>query len=185
MSRRASAARRLVILDRDGVINEDSPDYVTSPEGWRPLPGSLEAIADLCRAGFEVVVATNQAGIARGLLSEADLEAIHVHMREAVARAGGRLAGIYYCPHHPEEGCACRKPMPGLLEQAAADFGGSLEGVPFIGDKLTDVLAAEAAGARPICVRSSLWSGDYDAAAARGAEVYPDLRRAADALLAE
>ncbi len=176
---------RLVILDRDGVINEDSARYIKSPDEWRPLPGSLAAIADLTRAGFDVVVATNQSGVGRGLFGTAELERIHARMRSEVGRAGGRLAGIYYCPHRPEDACACRKPLPGLLERIAADFGRPLDGVPMVGDKVSDVLAAEAVGARPICVRSGLRAEDCEAAAARGAEVYADLRAAADALLAE
>jgi D-glycero-D-manno-heptose 1,7-bisphosphate phosphatase len=177
--------RRLVILDRDGVVNVDSAEYVKSPAEWQPLPGSLEAIADLSRAGFDVVVVTNQSGIGRGLFTAAQLEAVHARMRDAVAEAGGRLSGIYYCPHHPDEGCTCRKPLPGLLEQVAVDFAQSLEGVPFIGDKLSDVLAAEAAGARPICVRTGLDPEACEAAARRGAAVFSDLRSAVTALLAE
>ncbi|HEU4620360.1 MAG TPA: D-glycero-beta-D-manno-heptose 1,7-bisphosphate 7-phosphatase [Gammaproteobacteria bacterium] len=174
-----------MILDRDGVVNEDSAEYVKSPAEWRPLPGSLEAIADLARGGFDVVVVTNQSGVGRGLFSSSDLEAIHARMREAVSAAGGRLSGIYHCPHRPDEGCACRKPAPGLLEQVAADFGTPLLGVPVIGDKISDVLAAEAVGARPMCVRTGLHPADCDEARARGAEVFASLREAADALLAE
>lgn len=178
-------ATRLVILDRDGVINQDSSEYVKTPEEWRPVPGSLEAIADLCRAGFAVVVATNQSGVGRGLFSAATLERIHARMRDSVEAAGGALAGVYCCPHRPEDGCACRKPAPGLLERVAADFARPLAGVPVIGDKLSDVLAAEAVGARPICVRTGLRPEECEAAAARGAEVFASLRGAADALLAE
>jgi D-glycero-D-manno-heptose 1,7-bisphosphate phosphatase len=181
----SARAGRLVILDRDGVVNEDSPEYIKSPAEWQPLPGSLEAIAALHRAGFDVVVVTNQSGVGRGLFSLSDLEAIHARMREAVAAAGGRLAGIYYCPHRPDEGCACRKPAAGLLERVAVDFGLSLEDVPVIGDKLSDVLTAEAVGARPICVRTGIHPEDCDAASARGAEVFANLRQAADALLEE
>ena len=150
----AGPARRrpLVILDRDGVINADSDDYVKSPDEWHPLPGSLDAIARLCRAGFDVVVATNQSGIGRGLFTVETLEAIHARMRDAVAAAGGHIAGIYYCPHRPEDGCDCRKPAPGLLRRIAADFGQPLDGVPFVGDKLTDAETALAAGAHPIFV---------------------------------
>ena len=177
--------RRLVILDRDGVVNEESAEYVKSPAEWRPLPGSLEAIADLDRNGFDVVVVTNQSGVGRGLFSAADLDMIHARMRAAVEDAGGRLAGIYHCPHRPDEGCACRKPAPGLLKRVAADFRRSLEGVPLIGDKLSDVLAAEAVGARPICVRTGLHAQDCDKASARGVEIFASLREAADALLTE
>jgi D-glycero-D-manno-heptose 1,7-bisphosphate phosphatase len=177
--------RKLVILDRDGVVNEDSELYVKTPAEWRPLPGSLEAIADLYRASFDVVVVTNQSGIGRGLFSTADLEAIHATMIDSIRSAGGRLAGIYFCPHRPDEGCKCRKPETGLLEQVSLDFGRSLEGIPFIGDKLTDVLAAEAVGARPICVRTGLHAQDCEQARARGAETFSSLREAADVLLVE
>jgi D-glycero-D-manno-heptose 1,7-bisphosphate phosphatase len=174
-----------VILDRDGVVNEDSSDYVKSPAEWKALAGSLEAIADLYRGGCDVVVVTNQSGIGRGLFSRADLEAIHAAMIDAVRGAGGRLAGIYFCPHRPDEGCTCRKPASGLLEQVSQDFGRPLSGVPLVGDKLSDVLAAEAVGARPICVETGLHAEDCSRARARGVETFPSLREAADALLAE
>src|SRR3989344_4486862 len=112
----------LVILDRDGVVNYESPTYIKSPEEWRALPGSLEAIATLNAAGHKVVVATNQSGIGRGYYSLATLEAIHQKMKEELARAGGCIEGIYFCPHIPEENCECRKPKPGLLLQIANDF---------------------------------------------------------------
>ena len=145
---------RLIILDRDGVINHDSDTYIKSPEEWRPIPGSLEAIANLTRAGFTVTVATNQAGVARGLFDLATLDAIHRKMQTAVAQAGGKLAGIFYCPHGPDDGCDCRKPKPGLLKQIAQRFGVSLRGVPAIGDSLRDIEAAESVGARPLLVRT-------------------------------
>jgi len=181
----SGTGRRLIVLDRDGVINADSDDYVKSPEEWRPLPGSLDAIARLGRAGFDVVVATNQSGIGRGLFSEHALDAIHARMRAEVAAAGGEIKAIYVCPHRPEDDCACRKPRPGLLERIARDFGRPLAEVPFVGDKLTDVQAAVAAGARPIFVQTPENAADVERARALGAEVYPSLSRAADALLAE
>jgi D-glycero-D-manno-heptose 1,7-bisphosphate phosphatase len=148
-------ARRLILLDRDGVINRDSPGrYVTSVAEWEPLPGSLEAIARLTRCGYSIVIVTNQSAVARGLVSLQTLEAIHARMRAAVEQAGGSLAGIYYCPHAPEAGCDCRKPEPGLLRRIERDFGTSLRGVPMIGDKLADLEAAVAVGARPILVLS-------------------------------
>ena len=112
---------KLIVLDRDGVINEDSAAYIKSPAEWRPLAGSIEAIATLNAAGFEIVVVSNQAGIGRGLFSEESLEAIHRKLNEVVAAAGGRIGGIYYCPHAPDEDCECRKPRPGLLRQVADD----------------------------------------------------------------
>jgi D-glycero-D-manno-heptose 1,7-bisphosphate phosphatase len=182
-------ARKLVLLDRDGVINVDSDDYIKSPDEWRPLPGSLEAIARLNAHGFEIVVVSNQSGIGRGLFSEATLAAIHSKMRAAIERAGGALLGIYYCPHRPDEGCRCRKPAPGLLERIEIDFGCSLENTPFIGDKRSDVEAALAVGARPILVGSGQRSGPGETggrtAAGRVVEVYADLAEAAARLVAE
>ena len=173
-------AGSLVLLDRDGVINRDSPDYIRSVAEWQPLPGSLEAIARLTAAGFQIAVVSNQSGIARGLFSEDTLAAIHRAMRDAVAAAGGRLAGIYYCPHHPQDGCDCRKPRPGLLQRAARDLGVALAGAPFVGDKLSDVEAARAAGARPVLVGPLAEQG-----AGGRVESYPDLAAAAAALIAE
>jgi len=144
----------LVILDRDGVINWDSKEFIRSPEQWQPLSGSLEAIAALHRGGFSVAVATNQSGVARGLLSEADLNAIHARMQEAVADAGGKLAGIFFCPHHPKAGCECRKPKLGLIRRIEQDLSLSAKDAPFIGDSLRDLQAARAGGCRPILVQS-------------------------------
>ena len=177
---------RLVILDRDGVINQDSDDYVKSPEEWIPLPGSLEAIAQLTRAGFSVVVASNQSGVGRGLFDLATLERIHEKMRSAVAQKGGRIAVIYYGPHHPDDHCACRKPKPGLLRQIGTQFGTDLDGVPFIGDSLRDIQAARAVGARPILVRTGY--GEQTLARLERpltVEVYPDLATAATHLINE
>jgi D-glycero-D-manno-heptose 1,7-bisphosphate phosphatase len=172
------SAPRLVLVDRDGVINRDSDEYIKSVAEWQPLPGSLEALRDLTAAGFRIVVITNQSGIGRGLFNEATLEAIHAAMRAAVKRAGGRIDEIYYCPHLPAAGCRCRKPEPGLLLDAATDFGISLAGVAFIGDKESDVAAALAVGARPILV------GDRVAAGSRpDIERYADLAAAAGALI--
>jgi D-glycero-D-manno-heptose 1,7-bisphosphate phosphatase len=181
---------KLVVLDRDGVINVDSDRYIKSPDEWVAIPGSLGAIARLHAHGFGIVVVSNQSGIGRGLFSEATLAAIHSKMRAAIEGAGGAIDGIYYCPHRPDEGCRCRKPSPGLLEQIETDFGCSLENTPFIGDKLTDVEAAVAVGARPILVST----GDGAGAAAEVAgrtlgrdrvEVYADLAEAAARLIAE
>lgn len=145
---------KLVILDRDGVINYDSDAYIKSPDEWIPIPGSIEAIASLTKAGFTVCVATNQAGLARGLFNEQALEAMHAKMNRLVTGAGGLIDFIAHCPHHPDEGCDCRKPKPGLLRQIAQKFNVSLAGVPFIGDSGKDVAAALSAGARPILVRT-------------------------------
>ncbi len=143
---------KIIILDRDGVINHDSPAYIKSPEEWKPIPGSLEAIALLSQAGYRVLVATNQSGIGRGLFEMATLNAIHDKMHRALGVAGGRIDGIFYCPHAEDAGCNCRKPKTGLLEEIAHRFGVDLDGVPFIGDSLRDLQAAVAVGAQPILV---------------------------------
>lgn len=149
---RNPAKNRIVILDRDGVINEDSPQYIKHPDEWQPIKGSLEAIALLHRQGFQIFVASNQAGIARGKLNESMLSAIHEKMLDQVSAAGGKLSGIHYCPHHPDDECPNRKPSPGMLNdigrQAAVDLGD----VAFVGDSLKDIQAAEAAGCQPVLV---------------------------------
>jgi D-glycero-D-manno-heptose 1,7-bisphosphate phosphatase len=181
-----AGAPRLVILDRDGVINRDSVEFIRAPEQWQPLPGSLPAIARLNRAGFRVIVATNQSGLARGLFTTRDLAAIHTRMREAVAASGGTLAGIFVCPHGPEDDCACRKPRPGLLRQIETELGVNLVGTPMIGDSARDLGAARAVGGRPILVRTG--NGRETERALTGATdvvVYDDLASAAEALIAE
>ena len=145
---------KLVILDRDGVINQDSPDFVKSPDEWIALPGSLRAIAQLNQAGWRVVVATNQSGLGRGLFSVADLNAMHTKLRRELAREGGHIDAFFICPHHPDDGCLCRKPLPGLMNSIARRYDAPLAGVPAIGDSLRDLQAAVKAGARPILVRT-------------------------------
>lgn len=177
---------RLVILDRDGVINYESDAYIKSPEEWRPIPGSLEAIARLNRAGFTVVVATNQAGVGRGLFSAATLAAIHQKMQAAVEQTGGRLAGIFVCPHAPWDNCSCRKPKPGLYQQIAEQLKVTLRHVPVIGDSLRDIEAAESVGARPILVRSGYGERSLlELQGAQRAEVFADLAAATDQLTRE
>ena len=146
--------RGWVILDRDGVINRDRADYVKTPAELDFIPGSLEAIAALTQAGYGVVVATNQSGVGRGLLSEQDLDAIHAKLETAVQAAGGRLLGVFVCPHAPDTGCACRKPRAGLLQQIATWAGIDLIGVPVVGDAVRDLEAARSVGALPILVRT-------------------------------
>lgn len=175
---------KLVILDRDGVINHDSPAYIKSPEEWKPIPGSLEAIALLSQAGYRVLVATNQSGVGRGLFEMATLNAIHDKMHRALGLAGGRIDGIFYCPHAQDAGCNCRKPKPGLLEEIARRFGVDLDGVPFIGDSLRDLQAAVAVGAQPILVltgkgKKTRKDGDLPA----GTVVHDDLAAAVRSLL--
>lgn len=179
----------LVILDRDGVINEDSDDYIKSLAEWKPLPGSIEAIAALSRAGFTVAVATNQSGLARGLFELEALEAMHQRLDELVEAEGGRLAGIFYCAHHPDDDCDCRKPKPGLIRAIEAELGESALGAWFIGDSLGDLEAAEAAGCEPVLVltgkgpRTRARIGDGPDSHWQGVRVYPDLAAAAAALI--
>ena len=175
---------KLVILDRDGVINHDSAAYIKSPEEWKPIPGSLEAIALLSQAGYRVLVATNQSGVGRGLFEMATLNAIHDKMHRALGLAGGRIDGIFYCPHADDAGCNCRKPKPGLLEEIAHRFGVSLEGVPFIGDSLRDLQAAVAVGAHPILVLTGKGNKTRkDGDLPEGTVVYDDLAAAVRSLL--
>ena len=143
---------KLVVLDRDGVINEDSDNYIKSPDEWHPIPGSLEAIASLNQSGYRVVVATNQSALARGLLRIQDLNAIHRKMYEQLEKIGGHVDGIFFCPHGPNDNCKCRKPKPGLLEQASDRFYSNSREMLFIGDSLTDLEAAEQFGTHSVLV---------------------------------
>lgn len=175
---------QLVILDRDGVINEDSDDYIKSPEEWQPIPGSLAAIARLHRAGWRVIVATNQSGVARGLFSFDTLIRIHEKMYRAVNNAGGQIDAVFFCPHVPDDNCQCRKPRPGLLLDIASRLQIDLSGVPAIGDSLRDMQAARAAGATPLLVSTgkgtaTLGHPGLDPAV----PVFRDLAGAVDALL--
>ncbi|MBT8108795.1 MAG: D-glycero-beta-D-manno-heptose 1,7-bisphosphate 7-phosphatase [Gammaproteobacteria bacterium] len=147
-------AGKLVILDRDGVINEDSREFVKNTAEFEPIPGSIDAIAALGRAGYTVAVASNQSGLARGLFDRRALRAMHRKLRRLVAAAGGRVDRIVVCPHGPDDDCRCRKPRPGLLLRLARHYDMALDGVPVIGDSLRDLEAAAAAGARPILVRT-------------------------------
>jgi D-glycero-D-manno-heptose 1,7-bisphosphate phosphatase len=140
---------KLIILDRDGTINEDSAQFIKSPAEWRPLPGALEAIARLNHAGWHVVVASNQSGLGRGLFDVATLNAMHNKMHTMLAAVGGRIDAIFYCPHGPEESCTCRKPASGLFEQIRERYGMSLEGIPTVGDSLRDLVAGVAVGCEP------------------------------------
>lgn len=143
---------KLIILDRDGVINFDSAQFVKAPGEWKPIPGSLEAVALLNQAGFHVVLATNQSGIGRGLLEMSTLNAIHDKMHRMLSQVGGRVDAIFYCPHSAEANCSCRKPKPGLLEEISLRFSTKLEGVPCVGDSLRDLESAAAMNAQPILV---------------------------------
>lgn len=143
---------KLVVLDRDGTINHDSDQHIKSPAEWKPIKGSLEAIARLTQSGHRVVVATNQSGIARGLFDMTTLNAIHDTMQRAVHQAGGRIDAIFFCPHAGDADCACRKPKPGMLLEIGRRMNAPLEGVPMVGDALRDLQAAAAVGARPVLV---------------------------------
>jgi len=145
---------KLVILDRDGTINEDRDDFVKSPDEWVPLPGALEAIARLNHAGWHTVIATNQSGLGRGTFDMATLNAMHAKMNQMLAKQGGRIDAVFFCPHAPGESCTCRKPLPGLFEQIGERFGMSLRDVPVVGDSLRDLQAGVAAGCRPHFVRT-------------------------------
>jgi len=167
---------KLVVLDRDGTINHDSDQYIKSPAEWRPINGSLEAIARLTQAGWRVVVATNQSGIARGLFDMATLNAIHDAMHRAVQQAGGRIDAIFFCPHKDDDNCACRKPKPGMLYEIARRLNVGLEGVPMVGDALRDLQAAAAVGAQPILVLTGKGRKTREAGGLpQGTVVFPDL----------
>lgn len=143
-----------VILDRDGVINFDSCHYIKSPDEWKAIPGSLEAIARLSRAEFRVVVATNQSGIGQSLFDISTLNRIHQKMVAQAQEKGGKIDAIFFCPHRPETLCDCRKPNPGLLLDASRRLREPLSGIPFVGDSMSDILAAQAAGAQPVLVKT-------------------------------
>jgi D-glycero-D-manno-heptose 1,7-bisphosphate phosphatase len=143
---------KLVILDRDGVINFDSDAYIKSPDEWKPIPGSLEAIARLTQDGYHVAVATNQAGVGRGLFEMATLNAIHDKMHRAVGLAGGRIDAVFYCPHAQEMNCGCRKPKPGLYVEIGKRFNMNLKDIPCIGDAQRDLEAAAAVEGQPMLV---------------------------------
>lgn len=172
-------ARRWLILDRDGVINHDSADYIRSPDQWRPIVGALEALARLHRAGFGLAIATNQSGVGRAYFDVATLDAIHAKMRAAIEAAGARLAAIAYCPHRPEEGCDCRKPAPGLLLRLMAECGFAPGDALMIGDAARDLQAARAADVAALAV------GERSTELARsfGVPGFVDLAGAADWLL--
>ena len=175
----------LVILDRDGVINYDSDNFIKSVDEWRPLPGSIEAIARLSRAGWHIGVATNQSGIARGYYDLDTLHAMHEKLRSLVTAAGGRIDYIAYCPHGPDDNCDCRKPKPGMYRTIAAALDFGLAGVPVVGDSLRDLQAAQAVAATPILVRTG--KGDRTLAKGEGLagiSVFDDLSAAVDHLLA-
>lgn len=166
---------RLVILDRDGVINEDSVEHTRSVAEWHPIPGSLEAIARLSQAGWRIFIATNQSGIGRGLFDYDALAAIHDHMQRTLVALGGRIDGIEFAPDHPDVATEMRKPQPGMLRDLARRLQIGLDGVPFVGDSEGDLLAARAAGARPFLVRTGKGRKTEQTADLAGVTVYDDL----------
>ncbi len=174
---------RLIILDRDGVINRDSDQYIRRPAEWQAIPGSLAAIAQLNRAGVKVAVATNQSGIARGLFTTDTLDAIHTRMQTELAAIGGQIDHLVYCPHGPDEGCTCRKPEPGLYHQIATYFGYSLTGVPVIGDSARDLAAATRVGAHPIRVLTGKGMRTAQDPAWAAVPAFTDLQQAVPYLL--
>ena len=175
---------KLIILDRDGVINYDSDQFIKSPNEWKPLPGSLEAIARLVQADYRVVVATNQSGVGRGLFDMTTLNAIHDKMHKAAAQAGGRIDAVFFCPHAAQSDCACRKPKSGMLEEIAARYNADMKGVPAVGDALRDLKCAAKVGAQPILVLTGKGSKTQTAGELpQGTLIYSDLAAAVAALV--
>jgi len=167
---------KLIILDRDGVINHDSAQFIKSPEEWKPITGSLEAIARLNQWGYRVVVATNQSGVGRGLFEMDTLNAIHEKMIKACANVGARIDAIFFCPHPADSTCDCRKPRPGLLREIAARYNTDLTGVPTVGDSLRDLQAGVAVGCKPYLVLTGKGvKTRQDGGLPEGTEIFPDL----------
>lgn len=181
-----STPNKLIILDRDGVINFDSDQYIKSPAEWKPIPGSIEAIARLNQAGFRVVVATNQSGIGRGLFDMGTLAAINDKMVEMVFRQGGRIDAVFFCPHTNEDHCHCRKPKTGMFEDIASRFKLGLSGVPTIGDSLRDLQAGAAVGCSPILVLTGKGKKTKEQGGLpKGTRVFADLAEAVRVLVSE
>ncbi len=176
---------KLIILDMDGVINRDSDNYIKTEQEWEAIPGSLQAIARLNHSGFHVVTATNQSGLARGKLTLRELNRIHKKMHTHLTQYGGVIEAVFFCPHDPDEGCACRKPKPGLLKEIERTLHTSLHDVPMIGDRLSDIQAGLNVGARPILVRTGKGQRQLDEGLIPdNIPVYDDLVQATSALLA-
>ena len=176
---------KLIILDRDGVINFDSAQFIKNPAEWKAIPGSLEAIARLSQAGYRVVVATNQSGVGRGLFDMDTLNAIHDKMHKAVAATGGRLDAIFYCPHAADSACDCRKPKAGMFKRIAETLNANLKGVPAVGDSLRDLQACATLGCQPTLVRTGKGEKTFmDGNLPDGTLEFPDLAGVAEWLLA-
>nr|WP_304664972.1 D-glycero-beta-D-manno-heptose 1,7-bisphosphate 7-phosphatase [Stutzerimonas zhaodongensis] len=175
---------KLIVLDRDGVINEDSDAFVKTPDEWIPIPGSLQAIAKLCEAGWTVAVATNQSGLARGLFDPMTLDDMHFKMQRLAMEEGGRVDLIVHCPHGPDDGCVCRKPLPGLFQQVADHFHlDNLDGVPVVGDSLRDLQAGTQLGGAPYLVRTGKGLKTQKGELPPGTQVFDDLAAVAEHLL--
>lgn len=175
---------KLIILDRDGVINVDSDQFIKRPEEWKAIPGSLEAIAKLNHSGYRVVVASNQSGIGRGLLDMATLNAINDKMYRALAQLGGRIDALFYCPHPAEANCTCRKPKPGMFEDIGRRFNVELKGAPSVGDSLRDLQASASVGAQPILVLTGKGSKTQEVGGLPpSTRVHADLAEAVRALI--
>ena len=177
---------KLVVLDRDGVINFDSVHFIKSTNEWIPIPGSLEAIALLNQSGYRVAIATNQSGISRGLFDMVTLNAIHDKMHKALGQLGGRIDAMFYCPHSAEDNCACRKPKPGMMEEIGRRFSQDMEGVPMVGDALRDLQAGAVLGMQPILVRTG--KGEETLAKGglpEGTLVFADLAEAVQHIIAK
>ena len=180
----STSPRNLIILDRDGVINEDSDDYIKTLEEWRPYPQAIDAIARLSKAGWTLAIATNQSGIARRYYDEATLARIHAAMLERIEAAGGHIAHIAYCPHGPKDGCHCRKPAPGLLDEIRLVLGmPTLAGAWLVGDSLRDLQAGRSRGCRPVLVRTGKGVRTEANGVQEGTQVYDDLSEFASHLL--
>ena len=175
---------KLLILDRDGVINHDSDDYIKSLQEWMPLPGAISAIAQLSKAGWTVAVATNQSGLARGYYDDATLQAMHQRLRQLVAEQGGELGTVVHCPHGPDHGCECRKPRPGMLLQIAEHYRTSLKGVWFVGDSSADLQAALAVDCQPVLVKTGKGERTLSRPLPANTLVFDDLAAVAAQLLA-
>jgi D-glycero-D-manno-heptose 1,7-bisphosphate phosphatase len=177
---------KLVILDGEGTLHEDEAAAIEDPEAWQPLPGALEAVAKLNHAGWHVVLATNQPGLGRGVYEVAALNAVHARMHRMLAAVGGRIDAVFYCPHTPDDGCACRKPGAALFEQIGGRFGIELAGTQVVGDSLEDLLAGVAAGCTPHLVLTGLgaaWRGrELPPEFPAGTRVHADLAAFADQL---
>ena len=185
----AVSAPKLIILGRDGILNRFREDHVKAAQEWEPLPGALEAVARLNHAGWHVVVATNQAGIGRGVVDMASVNAVHQHMMKLLAARGGRIDAVFFCPHAPEDHCDCRKPLPGMMREIGERYGVELPAVPMVADTLRDLEAAAAAGCQPHLVRTGRAAMVHEAEllqwqqAVPGTQIHDDLSAFADWLL--